>query len=190
MLHQSSLVSSASSSASSIHVTSHPAIHSQHEASSSGINTIFSNSLNVEAPIWLIDSSANKHICSSIQFFSSFYSISPIHVNLPSGHSVIVKHAGDVQFSPHFYIKHVLFSPQFKVNLIFVSKLCKLLPCTVHFHTDRCLIQDLTSQTMICLGEIHDGLYRLKFLDSFIHNSSLHSRLPHCNKFINKISVF
>jgi len=98
-----------------------------------------------------------------------FYTISPIHVNLPNGESIIVKNAGSIHFSPQFHITHVLLSPQFKVNLISVSKLCKSLSCIVHFHTDRCLIQDLTSHKMIGLGELHDGLYRLKFSDSFLH---------------------
>ncbi|PNX75766.1 peptide transporter PTR2, partial [Trifolium pratense] len=41
------------------------------------------------------DSGANDHICSSLHWFSSFYKIKPIHVNLPNGNSVIVKYAGN-----------------------------------------------------------------------------------------------
>jgi len=118
LLQQSTLNASASPPISSNHVTSQ-------STASSGINTISSNSLHVSNPIWLIDSGANEHICSSIHFFSSVYPITPIHVNLPNGQTVSVHQAGTVQFSPHFHISHVLFSSQFKVNLISVSQLLK-----------------------------------------------------------------
>lgn len=43
-------------------ITSNPAILSHQEASTPDINTIFSNTLKVQTPIWLIDSGANEHI--------------------------------------------------------------------------------------------------------------------------------
>jgi len=97
LLQQSNLNASASPHVSSNHVTSQP-------TSSSGINTISSNSLHVSNPIWLIDFGANEHICSSIHFFSSIYDITPMHVNLPNGQTVSVNKAGTVQFSPHFHM--------------------------------------------------------------------------------------
>jgi len=154
LLQQSNSVASASPHVSS-NVNSHP-------TTSSGINTISSNSLHLTNPIWLIDSGANEHICSSLHFFSSIYDISPIRVNLPNSQTVIVTKAGIVQFSPHFHISYVLFSSQFKVNLISVSKLLNSLSCIVQFHTDGYIIQDLTSKKMIRLGEPHDGLFKLK----------------------------
>jgi len=89
LLQQSNLNASTSPPVSSNHVTSQ-------STSSSGINTISSNSLHVSNPIWLIDSGTNEHICSSIHYFSSIYDITPIHVNLPNGHTVSVNKVGIV----------------------------------------------------------------------------------------------
>jgi hypothetical protein len=76
LLQQSSLTASASPLVSSNHVTSQP-------STSAGINTISSNSLQVINPIWLIDSGANEHICSSLHFFSTIHDIAPMYVNFP-----------------------------------------------------------------------------------------------------------
>jgi transposase InsO family protein len=181
LLQQSNLNASASTPVSSNHVTSHP-------STSAGINTISSNSLHVINPIWLIDSGANEHICSSLQFFSDIHDIPPMHVNLPNGQTVNVNQAGTVHFSSDFHISHVLFSAQFKVNLISVSKMLQSLSCFVHFHKSGCIIQDLTTKKMIGLGEPHDGLYKLKLPTKFPPYVSV-SKSSHCNKSINKASV-
>jgi len=127
-----------------------------------GINTIFSCSLHVKSPHWLIDSGANEHICSSIALLHSFYKIKLVHVTLPNGQSILVHYAGTVFFSPYFHIINVLYSPHFKVNLISVSKLLKLKTYDKHFVNDICTIQDVKSQKMIGLGDLCDGLYRLR----------------------------
>jgi hypothetical protein len=150
LLQQSNLTASATP-ASSNHVTSNP-------STSAGINTISSYSLHVINPIWLIDSGANEHICSSLQFFSDIHDIPPMNVNLPNGQTVSVNKVGSVHFSSDFHISHVLFSSQFKVNLISVSKLLQSLSCIVQFHKSGCMIQDLTTKKMIGLGEPYDGL--------------------------------
>jgi len=73
-----------------------------------------------------------------------------------------VHYAGTVFFSPYFHITNVLCSPHFKVNLISVSKLLKLKTYDIHFVNDICTIQDVKSQKMIDLGDLCDGLYRLR----------------------------
>ena len=131
LLQQSSLLPLASSnpSATTNHVISTPSSMT----TSAGINTIFTNSLHVKSPHWLIDSGANEHICSSMHFLHSFYKIKHILVNLPNGTSVLVHYVGTVSFSPNFHINNVLYSPHFHVNLIFVSKLCKLMTYKFNF---------------------------------------------------------
>jgi hypothetical protein len=118
--------------------------------------SIYSNSSN-----WLLDSGASDHVCSSLHWFSSFHSIKPLHVNLPNGHTVIVTHAGTVFFSPSLYLHNVLYSPDFKLNLISVAKLSQSLFCTVHFYADKCIIHDMKSKRTIGLGDHLDGLYKL-----------------------------
>jgi hypothetical protein len=125
------------------------------------------------------------HLCN---FFSDIHAITPMNVNLPNGQTVNVNQVGTVHFSSDFHISHVLFSAQFKVNLISVSKLLQSLSCFVHFHKSGCIIQDLTTKKMIGLGEPHDGLYKLKLPTNFPPYVSV-SKSSHCNKSINKASV-
>lgn len=47
---------------------------------------------------WLIDYGAIDHRCSSLQYFSSFYSIKFVRVSLANGTSIIVNYAGNVHF--------------------------------------------------------------------------------------------
>jgi hypothetical protein len=128
----------------------------------SGIHSAFSCSLHMNSmPVWIIDSGANDHICFSKTHFTSFYKIKPVLVTLPNGTSLYVHYAGTVHFTPHLYLTHVLYSPEFKVNLISVSKLSESLSCSVNFGSNSCIIQDVTSQRMIGLGNKSDGLYKL-----------------------------
>jgi len=160
LLQQSNLLSSTSSSSnsSSLQVVSD---------TSPSINTILgiyyvSTHLHSPSKYWIIDSGANDQICSSLQFFSSFYKIKPIRVSLPNGQFVIVEYVGNVQFSPQLHISHVLYSPMFKMNLIYVSKLCASISYHVIFSDSTCMIQDIKCHQMIGLGELVNGLYKLK----------------------------
>lgn len=106
--------------------------HSSPEPNSSTIGNIYNSkfdlscclSNNHTSTCWLIDFGANDHICSSLHFFDSCYRIKPLNVYVPNNSSVQVHYAGNVQISPFISIFIVLYSDAFKVNLIFVSKLC------------------------------------------------------------------
>jgi len=87
--------------------------------------------LHVASYIWLLDYDTNEHICSSIHCFSHFYAIQPVSVSLPNGQFLVGTQEGKVQFSPHLYIIIVLYSPNFKFKLIYVSILYQSLSCTV-----------------------------------------------------------
>ncbi|MCH79266.1 polynucleotidyl transferase Ribonuclease H fold, partial [Trifolium medium] len=111
LLHEANLIPSASplASSSSNHIHSIPSPESgciSHLSSLSHISSIVSCSMQTDSSHWIADSGANDHICSSVHWFNSFYKIKPISVNLPNGNSVIVKYAGNVQFTPHLYLKH------------------------------------------------------------------------------------
>ncbi|MCI12788.1 putative retrotransposon protein, partial [Trifolium medium] len=56
---------------------------------------------------WIVDSGASDHICSSLTYFSSYNSITPIHVKLPNGNASIAKYVGTVQFSPGFLVSQM-----------------------------------------------------------------------------------
>jgi len=160
LLQQSNLLSSASSpntSTSSQPLTENPTTIN----TISGIYSI-SPSLPSLSDVWIIDSGANDHVFCSMHYFSSFYKIKPTRVSLPNGHLVMVEYAGNVTFYPTLHISHVFYSPMFKINLIFVSKLCESLSCHVDFSNSTCMIQAMKCPQMIGLGELVNGLYRLK----------------------------
>ena len=148
---------------------------------SPGIHTIFSGALTHLSPHWLVDSGANEHICSSLHFLSSPYTIKPVCVNLPNGNTVTIHIAGTVVFPPSFQITNVLYSPHFKVNLIYVAKICICSHCLVKFLPNHCIIQDLNSNRMIGLADKCDGLYKLRVPPSaFTHQPSV-SVVSHCS---------
>jgi hypothetical protein len=89
------------------------------------------------------------------------HSIAPISVSLPNGASILVQHAGTVCLTDKITINNVLYSSDFTINLISISKMCHSLNCSVQFVSNQCIIQDTTSQKMIGLGDRVNGLYRL-----------------------------
>lgn len=61
---------------------------------------------------------------------------------LSNGQIALAKHVGSVKFSSRFIIENVLFIPDFFVNLITISKLCKNSKYKVSFTYAHCFIQD------------------------------------------------
>jgi hypothetical protein len=145
---------------------------SPHDSSTSGnhslLNSIFTPSY------WILDSGANEHICSSPHWFYSLHSIDPINVSLPNGASISVKTAGTIHLTDKISLHNVLYSPNFTINLISISKICQSLKCCVHFVSNKCIIQDTTSQKMIGLGDRINGLYRLIIPKSNISSAAKH----------------
>lgn len=64
-------------------------------------------------------------------------------MNLPTGVAVDISHIGDVCLFPNEMLKDVLFVPNFKFNLLSVSKIPRDLSCFVSFYLDFCVFQDL-----------------------------------------------
>ncbi|KAI5413228.1 hypothetical protein KIW84_057729 [Lathyrus oleraceus] len=121
------------------------------------ISTHFSHTPNENS-----DSGANDHVCSSLKLFSCYHKIQPISVCLPNGSVVLAKHAGTIQFSPHLQINNVLYTPDFSLNLVSVSKLCQSTNCKFIFSANDCFIQDVKTKKMIGSANQVEGLYRLR----------------------------
>jgi hypothetical protein len=122
---------------------------------------------------WIIDSGASHHICNSIQWFHSFNEITPVHVKLPNGNSVVARFSGIVKFSDAFSLSNVLCIPNFSVNLLSVSTLCHNSHYTLLFDASKCVIQDLSNQRMIGLAETFEGLYYLKLDDKKVNAAAV-----------------
>ena len=69
---------------------------------------------------------------------------------------------GKVKINEHLQIDNVLYLPDFVVNLIYVSKLCKEQDCIMCFETDQCIIHEKKDLRRIGLAKEVNGLYYLK----------------------------
>ena len=99
-------------------------------------------------------------------------------MTLPNHTSISVTFAGDVQISPQLTLTDVLFVPQFKFNLIFVSALTNTSTLTVTLFPSNCLIQDNKSLKVIGKGRQLADLYAFHHnhpSTAFINSVSLHT---------------
>ncbi|XP_068647970.1 uncharacterized protein [Aristolochia californica] len=93
---------------------------------------------------------------------------------------LLVRFAADIKLHSHLILKDVLFVPQFKFNLIFVSALVTASGLIVSFFPDCFVIQDLSTQWTIGKGDKIQDLYvlRAQHLSSashvFVSNVSAH----------------
>ncbi|XP_052489312.1 retrovirus-related Pol polyprotein from transposon RE1 isoform X2 [Gossypium raimondii] len=79
----------------------------------------------------------------------------------PSPSSVCARISGTVIFNNSLYITNVLYVPQFTFNLLSVTKLTAILPCSFTFHKTHCSRQALPSSKMIGTARVLHGLYIL-----------------------------
>ncbi|XP_025685414.1 uncharacterized protein [Arachis hypogaea] len=89
---------------------------------------------------WVIDSGASEHVSFSLKSFKNLYHIKPIRINLPDGTQTVTDVAGTIEFSNTFHLVHALYIPNFKFNLISVSKLTTDLKCEFVFNDSTCEI--------------------------------------------------
>jgi hypothetical protein len=137
------------------------------KASSSTVNAggkLFTNSASskFDDTSMIVDTGATHHTCHDLSWFTSYYKIKSISVTLPNKSIVEACYKGNVQLSDSLHIQNVLYLPQFAVNLISVSKLCKEQGCILNFEANQCIIQDKRAMKKIGLAEEVDGLYYLK----------------------------
>ena len=126
---------------------------------------------------WIIDSGATGHVCHNLDVLTTCTKIKPVLISLPNGQTVYATYSGLVKFSAKLYPTNVLYVPQFKLNLISVSKLSLHLRCTITFTLTQCVIQDNLSRERIGTVSIIVGLYLLKPLPVF-SNVTPHTSIP------------
>lgn len=112
--------------------------------------------------VWILDSGATDHICSSICMFESFKPVSSVYVKLPNDHNASVTHIGTVRVTPNLILQDVFFIPTFTFNLISISKLTQHNLVTITFDKCMCLIQEKVTGKMIGSAERRKGLYYLR----------------------------
>lgn len=98
--------------------------------------SLFSHS----SSVWIVDSGATNHMCSSLSLFSSYHACSIVSsVKLPDGTDSPITHIGSVTISPTLQLQNVFYVPSFKFNLLSVSQLTKSHQYSVTFSDDSCV---------------------------------------------------
>ena len=90
-------------------------------------------SLRSHSNSWILDTGATDHIYYSLDFFTTYTSISPIQVRLPNGSHTCASLAGSVCLFDDLVLHSVLYLPSFSFNLISVTKLTSSLRCQLTF---------------------------------------------------------
>lgn len=72
---------------------------------------------------WIVDSGASDHMCRNKSLFHDFRNLrKPVGVGLPDGSMKLVRNVGNVRISDKLLLYDVLYIPDFKHNLLSVSK--------------------------------------------------------------------
>jgi len=89
---------------------------------------------------WILDSDATDHICSSLNYFTSYNQINPIFVKLPNGNQVIANYFGSVFINQDHILDNVFYISNFTFNILSVEKLIDNLSCMIIFYSNGCHI--------------------------------------------------
>ncbi|GKB38125.1 putative RNA-directed DNA polymerase [Tanacetum coccineum] len=107
-------------------------------------------------------------------------------VVIPNGDSIPVKGKGDYIFPGGTKVNGVLYVPDFKCNLLSVSRLSRDLQCCISFFPDFCVMQGLQRRNLIGAGRCEGGLYRMKMVQERRAMATTvetwHKRLGHASK--------
>ncbi|KAM0065109.1 hypothetical protein Hdeb2414_s0003g00110971 [Helianthus debilis subsp. tardiflorus] len=114
---------------------------------------------------WIVDSGATKHIThdDSLLKNKKKRKYEP-PVTIPNGEAITIEGRGDYTLPNGVLVRDVLHVPEFKCNLLSVSRLSKDLKCAVILFPDFCVMQDLSSRTLIGVGECQGGLYKMRMM--------------------------
>lgn len=91
-----------------------------------------------ESHEWIVDKKATHHITSK-----DVVDKIKNGIHLPNVKTVAVSHLGSTTVLASHTISNVLYLPDFKINLMSVSKITKELQCMVGFFPKFCIFQDL-----------------------------------------------
>ncbi|KAI3723909.1 hypothetical protein L2E82_35671 [Cichorium intybus] len=143
---------------------------------------------------WVIDSGASDHITYREDWLKDpTNNVDFTSVTIPNGKAVAVKKVGNIGLSEGINLKDVLSVPEFKCNLLSVSKIARDLQCFLTFYLEKCFIQDLPSRNLIGTGKERNGLYYLEPFNRkkmamvvWSKNEIWHKRLGHASEGVLK----
>ena len=116
----------------------------------------------IDKNTWLIDSGASDHIGCNMSMFKNLKTLNNgYRIGLPDGTMKIVNHIGDIMLTEGLHLKNVLYVPDFKHNLLSLSRLLESKDMIIVFYKEGCLLQDPSSKRIYGQGQKVGGLYKL-----------------------------
>ncbi|CAL1362011.1 unnamed protein product [Linum trigynum] len=112
-----------------------------------------------------LDSGCNDHIAIHIGTLTNSTLEFDFRVSIPNGDALGVTRIGSVMLQNGMVLPRVLLVPDFKCNLLFISRLTKDFPLALVFLHDFFVILDLRSRRMIGMGNQQDRLHHLRLFD-------------------------
>jgi len=127
------------------------------------------NGLTLIHDAWIIDTGASCHVCADLTLLHNTKNIIDTIVTLPDGSRIPVTVSGTVVHSPKLTLVDVLYTPQFKFNLLSISALTKDITISVLFSSKSCYIfpdnpfpiQEHIQDYMIGQTNLYQNLYVL-----------------------------
>lgn len=107
---------------------------------------------------WLVDSGASCHFTYNSELLENMCELkNACSVRLPNGQNLRVKYSGDCRLNTELVLHDVFCVPEFKVDLISVSKIIKDDNCTVQFSKIACIVQDQNHKVLQKLVNLRMG---------------------------------
>ncbi|XP_074306418.1 uncharacterized protein LOC141641662 [Silene latifolia] len=135
---------------------------------------------------WIVDTGASDHMTYDLDILTNVVTLKvPIKIGLPDGSVKLVHKICTVNLTDKIRLFNVFYIPDFKQNLMSVSKLIDHNALSVVFNSAACLFQDLSSKHVVATEQRVAGLYRFYNKNSVIHRNIsnlvhqlLESRVP------------
>ncbi|GKC56080.1 hypothetical protein Tco_1083678 [Tanacetum coccineum] len=87
-------------------------------------------------------------------------------VVIPNWDSILVKGKGDYILPGGIKVNGVLYVPDFKCNILSISRLSRDIQCCISFFLDFYVMQGLQRRNLIGAGRCEEGLYRMKMVQA------------------------
>ncbi|CAA7044030.1 unnamed protein product [Microthlaspi erraticum] len=107
----------------------------------------------------IIDTGASHHMTGDLSLLRDVRDIVPSAVLFPDGNTSRAIKLGTLSLNDDYFLRDVLYIPDFNCTLISVSKLLKQTGCIAIFTDTLCVVHDRFSRTLIGAGEEREGVY-------------------------------
>ncbi|XP_019235677.1 PREDICTED: uncharacterized protein LOC109216004 [Nicotiana attenuata] len=138
---------------------------SNNTAGSANMTSIKSLLSNAQSYDWIVDSGASHHITFCKEVLEKLRRVNRGNssgVQIPTGGRSEIVHTGDATILEGQKIRNVLYVPDFKFNIISVSKLTRDLCCSACFYPSFCVFQGLYYGRILGIGREDEGLYIIR----------------------------